>query len=266
MLSPVWQGSRKVPALDMTEDQPKSVGLGTSSTPAALTFWERVATTRWGQYVSAVEQRVILQATAVLAKPSQALEIGCDGGRWSKMLADLGWQMTCVDVNPETLPICRQRVPSARCVLSDAQTEVIPCESESMDLLLCVEVGAVINSRWFLPEAHRVLRGNGVLVGICWNRASLRGVLSRLNERLAPISNTVFYSRPYSGWKADLGRAGFEMVHEEGLCWSFFGRKSNSPLIPFCTRLERRLQLHRLTSLSPWIVFIARKGAGRVSN
>lgn len=223
------------------------------------TYWEQVATTRWGSYVTRMEVRAILQAAALAGKPDQALEIGCDGGRWSKLLSDSGWQMTCIDVNPKTLAACQGKVPGARCILRSPQDETIPCEPDSKSLLLCVEVAPVIQSNWFLPEACRVLHEHGILVGMCWNRTSLRGLFSRVKQRLAPTTNTLFYTRSYCDWRKDLGRAGFQLVHEEGFCWSFFGRMSNSPLIPLFTKLERLLQLHRMTALSPWIIFIARK-------
>ena len=224
-----------------------------------MTYWERAATSRWGRYVSQIEERLILRASSLAGKPSQALEIGCEGGRWSRLLADSGWQMTCIDVDANALAKSQQKVPSAKCILSSSQDETIPSQPDSTSLLLCVEVAAVITSRWFLPEANRVLRPDGILVGVCWNRTSLRGIASRIQERLRPTTDTVYYRRAYSEWKQDLDRAGFQLVHEEGLCWGFFGRMSNSRLIPLFTKLERLLQLHRLTVFSPWIVFIARK-------
>jgi SAM-dependent methyltransferase len=226
---------------------------------APTTFWERAATSRWGRYLSGIEERGIRQAAVLAGKPNQALEIGCDGGRWSRLLADAGWQMTCVDVDPNTLAECQQKVPAANCILSRPQDKAIPCGPDSTDLLLCVEVGPVMNSNWFLPEANRVLRQNGVLMGVGWNRASLRGMVSRFKQRLKPTTDTVFYRRSHSDWRKELDRAGFHLVHEEGFCWGFFGRMSNSPLIPLFTKLERLLQLHRLTAFSPWIIFIARK-------
>lgn len=226
---------------------------------AAITFWEAAATTRWGRYITRTEERAILQAASLAGKPDQAVEIGCDSGRWAKLLSDSGWQMTCTDINPETLAVCRRKVPAAKCILSNPQDTTIPCESNSANLLLCVEVAPVIQSGWFLTEAGRVLRENGILVGVCWNRASMRGLVWRMKRRLAPNTGTVFYTQSYSDWRKDLGRAGFQLVQAEGLCWSFFGRESNSPLVPLFTKLERLLQLHRLTTWSPWVVFIARK-------
>jgi SAM-dependent methyltransferase len=226
---------------------------------AVMTFWERAATTKWGHYISRMEEQAILRAAFLVGKPDQALEIGCDGGRWSKLLLDSGWQMTCIDVDPKTLAACQQKVPTAKCILSSPQDETIPSEPDSMGLLLCVEVAPVIQSDWFLPEAYRVLREHGILVGVFWNRTSLRGFFWRVKHRFAPARDAAYYNTSYSAWKKNLGRAGFQLVYEEGFCWSFFGRTSNSPLIPLFTKLERLLQLHRLTAWSPWIVFIARK-------
>lgn len=245
--------------LKMIDGGHKPVVLDNRNEPTVMTRWEQAATTKWGRYVTQMEERAIRQAASLAGKPTWALEIGCDGGRWSKLLSDSGWQMTCTDVNSETLAVCRRRVPGAKCILSHPRDETIPCEPDSTNLLLCVEVAPVIQSGWFLPEAGRVLRENGILVGVCWNRASARGFFSRVKQRFAPPTDDTFYTRSYSAWRKDLVQAGFQLVQEEGFCWGFFGRESNSLLVPLFIRLERLLWLHRMTTWSPWVVFIARK-------
>src|SRR5262245_28141101 len=75
---------------------------------AEVTKWEQVATTKWGAYVSDVERRAILYGHQVAGEPRRAFEIGCEGGRWSKMLSDFGWQMICSDINSQALAICQQ--------------------------------------------------------------------------------------------------------------------------------------------------------------
>jgi SAM-dependent methyltransferase len=247
--------------MQLTENGLDPLAMDNHHGSVPMTYWERAAASRWGRYLSRIEERVILQASFLAGHPSQALEVGCEGGRWSRMLTDNGWQMTCIDVNPKTLAACQQKVPAARTVLTSSQDETIPCEPDSMNLLLCVEVAPVINSQWFLSDAKRVLRENGILLCVCWNRASLRGIVSRFKERLAPTSGTVFYRRSYSDWRKDLNRVGFEPIHEEGFCWAFFGRMSNSPFIPLFTKLERLLHLHSLTRFSPWVIVIARKSS-----
>src|SRR5262245_54064470 len=70
----------------------------------SMTHWDRVAEeTTWGRYVADIEKRVILQAESVAEKPGAALDIGCGGGRWTKMLSERGWRMTSTEINAEAL-------------------------------------------------------------------------------------------------------------------------------------------------------------------
>ncbi len=115
-----------------------------------------------------------------------------------------------------------------------------------------------MHTDWFMNEALRVLRKDGVIVGVFWNRISWRGLL---HNALAPIrGKDTFYAVSYPAWKTKMRRSGFNLVDEVGMCWFPFRRKSNSPLIPFAARLERLLGLNKLTRFSPLIVFIAKKG------
>ena len=159
----------------------------------AATVWESVASTRWGRYTTEVVEHAVCAAADLAGPPRSALEIGCEGGRWSRLLADAGWMMTCTDIDPHSLAICQQRVPSARCLLVSPESTRLPCASESMNLLLCLEVFPVIESEWFPREAFRALAPGGVLVGVAHNRFSLRGMFVRLRQYFRP-SGIHFYS------------------------------------------------------------------------
>ena len=223
-------------------------------------FWERVSlTTRWGAYVSAVEKRAILRGHASAQPTGLALEIGCESGRWSQLLSALGWRMTCIDIDPRALDLCQRRLPHATCLLARCSDSSIPCQAKSQNLAVCIEVAPVIHSPWFLPEAQRVLAQHGVLVGINWNRTSWRGCVDRVRRQSGGGSREDYYRRAYRTYRAELAGAGFEVLHEEGYCWSPFPRTSNSRLISVFVRAERMLGLHRWIALSPWIAFVARK-------
>jgi hypothetical protein len=174
------------------------------------------------------------------------------------MLADLGWNMTCTDIDAATLNVCRSKLPQATCILTRPQDTRLPCTSASVALLLCIEVAPVIQTSWFASEAARCLADEGILVGVFWNRASLRGAAVALKERLQR-RNTPFYKQTYRAFRRSLLDNGFALLHEEGFCWGPFGRASNSPLIPGFIALETGLRLDRLPVVSPWIAFIARK-------
>ena len=221
------------------------------------THWDKIARSKWGGYITEVEKRVILKGNDLAKKPGIALEIGCEGGRWSKLLADLGWDMICTDINPDTLAICQKRIPKANCILVRKEDTTLPCKSENLQLLLCIEVIQVLGNAWFMTEAFRVLQNDGLVVGVFKNKLSLRGYFLHLISSIKGEFD--FYARAYPTWRHQLCRHGFEMLYEEGICWFPFRRDSNSSLVLTCTQLERSLGLRRLPSLSPWIVFPAQK-------
>lgn len=229
-------------------------------------YWERIGTkTKWGNYISEIERAAILNAQQSLPKPGVALEVGCEGGRWSAMLSDLGWRMICTDINQRSLEVAKSRIPSAQFILVAPTDKRLPCDDNSVDLVLCVEVFHVVHSRWFLTEVARVLRPGGVLVGVATNSLSLRGLGYRVvtlfdEERRKFLEESNTYTRSFRSCKQQLVEEGMKLEYEEGICWFPFGRQSNSSLIPLATKLERTLGLRRLVDVSPWIVFVARKG------
>ncbi|MBS4058967.1 MAG: methyltransferase domain-containing protein [Bacteroidetes bacterium] len=221
------------------------------------TLWEEVANTRWGAYTTDIARQAILKAHGLSKKPATALEIGVEGGRWSKLLADLGWNMVCTDINYEVLKTCKKRIPTANCILVGPNDNKIPYATDTVNLLLCVEVAPVIQSDWFINEAFRVLQNDGLIIGVFWNFLSFRGLFAHIKASFTGSFD--FYKIAYRFWKRNLLNSGFCILYEEGYCWFPFSRASNSVFIPFFTRLEKRLGLGKLTDFSPWIVFIAQK-------
>ena len=222
-----------------------------------ITFWEIVARRSWGSYISEIEKKAILKAHTLAAKPTTALELGCDGGRWSKLISDLGWSMTCTDIDQHAINICKQRIPSAHCILVHPDDTTISCNAESMGLALCIEVPPVIQADWFIDETFRVLQKGGLIVGVFWNRRSFRGLMLRFARRFR--GGYDWYRLSYPQWRKRFSERGFTFLHEEGFCWFPFRRDSNSSLVPVATQMERSLGLRRFINFSPWVVFIARK-------
>jgi len=227
-------------------------------------FTERVGiATRWGIYLTAIERQALDAALALLPRPTDALELGCQGGRWSEVLVGKGWRVTCTDVDETALDACRARLPTARCVLVKPEDRTIPCEDGSADFLLCIEVPPVIQSDWFPAEAHRVLRPGGVVLGVIQNKRSLRGMFVRMRERFpltrGPEKGADTYTVSYGEWKRSMQRMSFRFHFQRGFCWFPFSRTSDSPLVPACSRIERVLGLQKVPAASPWVAFVARK-------
>jgi ubiquinone/menaquinone biosynthesis C-methylase UbiE len=208
----------------------------------------------WGAYTTQIEYDILLDALARAGAPSNALEVGCEGGRWSKILVKAGWQMMCTDVDEPTLRICQSRIPNAHCVLVNPSDVVLPCNSNTIRLLLCIEVPQLFHQDWFLFEANRVLEVGGLLVTTCSNLFSWRGLYSFVRGTSAEL-----YPTSYLSWKRKLRKYGFTLLRKEGYAWLPFSRSSNSQMIPSLVHLERIFGLRHLTALSPWIGIIARK-------
>lgn len=233
------------------------------------TFWERAAETRWGSYMTTHQRAALMHAASLPERPGVSVEVGCEGGRWSMLLHDAGWQVVCSDVDPETLAICGRRIPEATCVLVDASDTRIPVDDGTARLLLVSEVAPVSQSEWFPAEAARVLEPGGILVCTFYNRTSLRGLAYRTLRRIEQLRGHSqahfqehYYGGPtYVGFRKTLKALGFQVLREEGICWFPFPRQSNSGLVPLCTRLERALGLRRLVAVSPFVIAIARKEA-----
>jgi SAM-dependent methyltransferase len=227
-------------------------------TGSSRTFWERIAETRWGRYITQIEEAALSFACNAVDKPGTFLEIGCEGGRWSARLIEAGWSAVCVDIDPKTLAACQARLPNARCILTSPDQRRLPCSEKTMRLVLCVEVFPVADSDWLPREAFRVLEPGGVLLCVALNRSSLRSLASRALGR-DKKENPPYYRRSYNSIRRAMRTAGFRFLMERGLCWAPFSRSSHSPLIPAALKVERALGLERLVRWSPWIVFVAQK-------
>jgi len=237
----------------------KSIGNDSASFEAApSTFWERVAQTRWGRYLSSAEEEA-LRGAASIVRPGTALDVGCDGGRWSHLLVSLGWSTICVDVSAEAVELCRARLPSAYCVLIQPDDRSFPVADKSIDLFLAYEVEPVTNASWFISEVDRVLSPDGILVCTICNGTSLRGALYRAHMALRSRRrrNHAYSGASFQDMRRELRQRGFDLLQQEGLGWAPFKRCSNARLIPYLVWIERALGLRRLVRFSPLVLVVA---------
>jgi SAM-dependent methyltransferase len=235
-----------------------------------MPYWERYYNEYpYGWYLSRVEERAVVEGRDLVGKAGHALDVGCEGGRWSRLLAERGWHLTCTDVSAAALAICHRRLPEATCLLVGEDDTSLPSPDASQHALLCVEVPMVLQSAWFLAEAARVLAPDGYLVGVHYNRRSLRGFLYNHVPGFRSKNDVAYFYFPeaYAAWRTLLRASGFELIREDGFGWIPFRKYSQSPLIGPAVWLERTLGLTRLARFSPMVVFIARKRApgGRTS-
>ncbi len=227
-------------------------------------MWETAARSAWGTYLTEIERRALREASELAGPPGTALELGCDGGRWSVVLRGLGWSNVCTDIVSESVERTRRRLPGAECILVKETDERLPVEDVSVGLLLVCEVPPVTEAAWFPAEARRVLRRNGALVFSHLNSGSYRALAYRAGYQLQSIwggrrLKPYYYNGPtYGSLRETLVHLGFEIVREEGFCWFPFSRQSNSPLVAPAVRIESLLGLRKMPTVSPWVMSIAR--------
>ena len=219
-----------------------------------MTYWERCAEKRWGKHLSEFEHKLVAYAVSMTRGPGAALEIGCEGGRWSRLLSESGWGITCTDVDEKVLEVCQARIPKAKCILVKPTDKELPVRSNTIRLMLCIEVWELAHKRWLFAEAHRALEDGGLLVITCPNRLSWRGTYSFLRGTAGK-----WYPGTYSGWKRKAQESGFEILMEEGYAWCPFQRASDSRWVGILTRLEIVLRLRYLTVVSPWVGVVVQK-------
>ena len=234
----------------------------TQALPLELPQWERTAQeSRFVAYTSELERELILHANELAVHPTLALDIGCEAGRFSQILAERGWSMICADIKPQALELCQRRIPGARCVLLKEDNSELPCDDGSLGMLLCIEC-PVMQEEWFAREAPRGLRTGGLLVGVFHNKLSWRGALLHTLASLRGWRDLNWYTKSYSSWRGAMRARGFEMVREVGLRWPPFSHTSNSRLLPFALAGERAMGLQKLVAISPLVGFVAMKKHG----
>jgi len=235
--------------------------------PSKIPYWEKIASeTRWGQYIDAIEKRNILRASELCQQKQRVLEIGCEGGKWLKLLSSQGFDtLIGTDIDPAAITLCQQRLPQAQCLLVNLDDTRLPCDDQSVDLMLVMEIMPVIHSDWFYREAQRTLRPGGIVVGVVTNKYSVRALLYELfirprkrDEEYQRLYRTM-YSKSYRYWKRMFVDHDFVVLHEEGYCWFPFPRTSSSVAIPVATTLEKIFGLRKCVTFAPWINFIVQK-------
>jgi SAM-dependent methyltransferase len=225
------------------------------------TRWEAAARTAWGSYLTDAEFRVLHQGLDLAPETGGALEVGCEGGRWSKEILRRRGTVNCTDVDQQSLDLCSQRLPEARCIRVSPDDRQLPVGDGELGFMLVYEVTPVTNAPWFPAEAARVLERGGVLVFSHHNPASIRALAYRAAMLVGRRAKSWgFYGGPtYTAFRKSLRAAGFSVIHEEGLAWMPFPRDSDSSLVAPAVRAERLLGLRRLVAVSPWVLAVARR-------
>jgi len=86
------------------------------------------------------------------------------------------------------------------------------------------------------------------------NKNSYKGLLYNLFTK-----RKTSYKFSAKEYQSILKENKFEILYQKGYSWMPFKRDSNSNFIKYFNYLEKIFRLNKLTSVSPWVLFVLRK-------
>jgi len=153
--------------------------------------------------------------------PGHLLDIGCSNGDWCQYWQAGGWQTSGIDIDRSHIAIAKERGIEAR--YCDLNTEAIPFESETFDLIFAGEViEHLVDTDGFLRELNRCCKRGGHVLLTTPNLASfenrirlLLGIYPKwLNYNLAGSGHVRGYTP--RALKGQLAIHGFRVVRQLG--------------------------------------------------
>jgi 2-polyprenyl-3-methyl-5-hydroxy-6-metoxy-1,4-benzoquinol methylase len=110
-----------------------------------------------------------------IGRGKKVLDVGCLGGKLSRLIMDQNNDVWGVDVNPAAASLAERR--GIRVKIANIE-DGLPFEDESFDVVNAGEVVEhLYDTKLFFDEAHRVLKENGILVLTTANLNSLENRL-----------------------------------------------------------------------------------------
>jgi ubiquinone/menaquinone biosynthesis C-methylase UbiE len=223
-------------------------------------YWQTVALTRQGLYVTRVEAAFIQDALAREA-PGVVADVGSGSGRLHFAMAPYARTVVATDIDHRELGRTERDARVSPVAVSTLP--VLPFRDASVDAVVAMEVPAVSDEPWFLSECERTLKPGGTVLVTLYNRRSYKGMIASLLKRRREAKGLdwagTYYRYSASEQVLRWREAGFGEVRQLGLYWSPARRDSDGALVSIGAIIERLLGLHRLTALSPWVLLELRK-------
>ena len=222
-------------------------------------YWDAVAKTAMGRYVTEIETGFIEQAIGRLARPpAVAVDAGAGSGRLTRVLAAHVSRVIATEAKQELIAPLSKIAPNVTPQLVSSESVTLPLQDESVDLVVAIEVADLTQSPEFHRECARVLRPGGVLVLTLQNRTSWKGLLARLRRRHYRAEHgATYYTWSFADLERSLTDAGLRVTGAAGLNWLPFRRESDSGLLGPLATVETALGLRKLASVSPWALLNA---------
>lgn len=217
--------------------------------------WDSTTENTYDRYLLQEELTFISAAIGDASPSFRILEVGCGSGRITSPLIERGFTVVALDYDSAPLRLLSQKSLTVR--LTNGHGQNLPFDAESFDCVVAIQSLLNFDPYRFLAESQRVLKNNSLLIHQFLNQHSYKWLLKRLTKELEWASPTS-YLKPRHFLQSTV-QSGFRSQSIRGYSWPPTVRSSNSNLIGLESRLEKNLQLDRLTQISPWLLVAARK-------
>ena len=150
---------------------------------------------RWQQ---AVEQTLLPWALAGVGLGNDLLEIGPGPGLTTDLLKQRVQRMTALEIDPRLANALKQRLQGTNVHVMEGDATKMPFDDHSFSAVISLtmlhHVPSPALQDKLLKEAHRVLRPNGIFVGID-SRLSLRFRLIHIGDTMVVVNPDTFGAR-----------------------------------------------------------------------
>jgi len=185
----------------------------------ARTHADEAAISGWSQLGLRRRVAVFSRILSTLGLPAspRALDLGCGGGTYVRLLAGLGHRAVGLDYSVPSLERARAADPGPKGGYLAGEAYGLPFRNGTFDLVVSIGVlQALVEPERVLDEIARVLRPGGALVIEALNRGALIARGRRLAETLRRLPPRVLTWNPaeVAGW---LDRHGLDLLERDGI-------------------------------------------------
>lgn len=184
------------------------------------------------------------------------LDIGGGGGRVAIPLAQLGHDVTVLDIAADALDLLTSRVGDTVAVACGDLMSFAP--AATFDVALVVDTLKYVSEASVTQAFARVssfLSPGGLIIIAEINRGSWR---NRLSERVGRRTGFQYNIATADDYRRALADAGFATVRERGFLWMPLPYNSDTKLVRVFACVEAALHLGRWVRQSPWLLIAAR--------
>ncbi len=223
-------------------------------------YWDYVAQTRMGKYITKIEEDFISQCLASLPeKPKIVLDAGAGSGRLEPLLASIASSVIATEVNPQLGTLQARRADNVMPLLVKEDSECLPLADLSVDFVVCIECPHLAEQTWFCAECQRVLTPGDIMIISVSNRHSWKGVITSLQPNRYRFGPQHYYQDSVQDIVQRLRKCGLAIRNSIGLNWLPLKRDSDTPLVGFFATLESIMRLGKLVCWSPWVLLEVQK-------